>query len=426
MHKRKLSSKGRNIGKIFVITSVLIFTGYHSAAQDAQWRGPSRDGKYSDTDLLKKWPEAGPELILMKKGLGNGYSTPVLYEGMVYISGRRDTLDVLTKLDLQGNILWETAYGKAWVNTYPESRNTPTIQDNRIYITGGMGTVVCMDAASGEILWSVNTHEQFQGEFHRWGMAESLLLVDDKVISSPVGSETAVVALHQDDGSLIWKAPSMGGQRSYASPLLVEHNGRRMILVISSEDLLAVEPDNGEIIWDFDLVKYSSRGRRNNTNTPLYHDGSIFITSGYDDTSVMLELSPDGNRVEVRWEDDVLDTHHGGVVLVDGYLYGSNWINNGNGNWVCQEWETGRVMYEEKWHNKGSVIYADGMLYVYEEKQGNVGLVEPDPRGFRVISSFRVEEGTGPHWAHMSIFDRKLFVRHGEVLMVFDIAANPQ
>lgn len=393
-------------------------------AQEAQWRGPARDGKYPDTGLLKRWPADGPDLVLMKKGLGNGYSSPVLYDGMIYISGRRDSLDVLTKLDLKGNILWETAYGKAWVNTYPESRNTPTIQDGRIYIMGGMGTVACLDSGSGRILWSVNTHEQFEGEFHRWGMAESLLLVDDMVISSPVGSETAVVALKKSDGSLLWKTPSMGGQRSYASPLLVEHNGRRMILVVSSEDLLAVEPENGEVIWDFNLVQYSSRGRRNNTNTPLYHDGSVFITSGYDDTSVMLDLSPDGNEVEVRWADDVLDTHHGGVVLVDGYLYGSNWINNGNGNWVCQEWETGKIMYEEKWHNKGSVIYADGMLYVYEEKQGNVGLIEPDPLEFKVISSFRVEEGTGPHWAHMSIFEKKLFIRHGEVLMVYDIADN--
>jgi len=408
---------------LLAIACMTMISWEPSQAQDTQWRGPARDGKYPAKGLLKEWPESGPDLILLKEDLGKGYSTPILYEGEIYISGIRDSLDVLTKLDLQGNILWETAYGKAWENTYPESRNTPTIQENRVYIMGGMGTVACMDTESGEIIWSVNTHEQFDGEFHRWGMAESLLLVDDMVISSPVGSETAVVALHKEDGSLLWKTASMGGQRSYASPLLIEHHGRRMILVISSEDIMAVKPDNGRIIWDFDLVEYSSRGRRNNTNTPLYHNGSIFITSGYDDTSVMLDLSSDGNQVEVRWTSDVLDTHHGGVVLLDGYLYGSNWINNGNGNWVCQEWDSGRVMYEEKWHNKGSMIYADGMLYVYEEKQGNVGLVKPDPKGLEVISTFRVTWGTGPHWAHMSIYDQMLFIRHGEVLMVYDIAA---
>jgi hypothetical protein len=171
-----------------------------------------------------------------------------------------------------------------------------------------------------------------------------------------------------------------------------------------------------------DLVKYSSRGRRNNATTPLYHDGSVFVTSGYNDTSLMLNLSPDGENIEVEWGDTILDNHHGGVVLVDGYLYGSNWLNNGNGNWVCQEWETGKVVYEELWHNKGSIIYADDRLYIYEEKRGNVGLLEPTPEEFRVISSFRIVGGSGPHWAHMSIYDRKLLIRHGDVLFVYNIA----
>jgi len=135
----------------------------------------------------------------------------------------------------------------------------------------------------------------------------------------------------------------------------------------------------------------------------------------------MLELTPDGNDVKLKWSDPALDTHHGGVVLVDGYIYGSNWISNGMGNWICQEWETGKVMYDQKWYYKGSIIFADGLLYVYEEKQGNVGLVELTPDGFNVISSFRIEEGSGPHWAHMSIYDRKLFIRHGTVLFVYDL-----
>ncbi len=135
----------------------------------------------------------------------------------------------------------------------------------------------------------------------------------------------------------------------------------------------------------------------------------------------MLQLSPDGLKAELLWSDGTLDTHHGGVVLVDGYIYGSNWVNNGKGNWVCQEWETGKVMYEELWENKGSVIYADGLLYLFEEKRGHVGLVKPDTAGFKLISSFVVDGGSGPHWAHMSIYDRKLLVRHGEVLFVYDI-----
>jgi len=394
--------------------------------QVAQWRGPSRNGIYPSAGLLKSWPEGGPPLILRKEGLGKGNSTPVMYGGDIYISGMRDNRDMVTRLDLQGNVVWETSYGESWNQSFPETRGTPIIDDDRLYITGGLGTVACIGTETGEILWSVNAHEEYEGEFHRWGMAESLLLTDNAVIASPVGNRTAVVALGKEDGSLLWESTSIGGVRSYVSPLMIDHHGRSMIVVASDKDLFGVDPGNGKILWRFDIVDgYSGeRNSRNNTNTPLYHDGKLFFTSGYDAKGIMIGLTPGGDSAFHVWSDGTLDTHHGGVVLVDGYLYGSNWVNNGNGNWVCQEWETGKVMYEEKWHNKGSIIYADGLLYVYEEKRGHVGLVEPTPDEFRVISSFRVEEGTGPHWAHPSVYDRKLLIRHGEVLLVYDIAAR--
>ena len=135
----------------------------------------------------------------------------------------------------------------------------------------------------------------------------------------------------------------------------------------------------------------------------------------------MLTLSEDGRSVELKWTSDVLDNHHGGLVLVDGFLYGANWISNGKGNWVCLNWESGEVMYEEEWHNKGSIIYADGMLYLFDEKFGNMGLVVPSPDEFNVKGSFKVDDGRGPRWAHPSIFDGKLFLRHHDVLLVYDI-----
>ncbi len=413
-------------GWVLILVGILIPLLYAGdlLAQDTQWRGLNRDGKYMDTGLLKSWPEDGPELILQKEGLGNGYSTPIFYEGAVYISGRRDTMDVLTRLDLEGNIVWETVYGRAWNQSFAETRSTPTIEDGRVYIMGGLGTVVCMDCESGDILWGVNTHDEFEGEFHRWGMTESLLLTDGAVISSPIGPQTIAVALDKKDGSLIWKTPSLGDVRSYVSPLMIEYQGQEMILITSDKHMIAVDPANGDIIWSQDIVTGQSgeRGRRNNTNTPLYKDGEIYTTSGYNVNAQMLKLSADGNSVELKWSSDGLDTHHGGVVLLDGYIYGASWINNGNGNWVCQEWETGKIMYDEKWYNKGSIIYADGMLYIYEEKQGHVGLLKPSPDGFELVSEFQIEAGEGPFWAHMSIYDKKLFVRHGEVLFVYNIA----
>jgi len=136
---------------------------------------------------------------------------------------------------------------------------------------------------------------------------------------------------------------------------------------------------------------------------------------------VMLKMNNEGTGVTEKFFSDVLDNHHHGVIVHDGYLYGSNWINNGKGNWVCLDWNTGEVKWETTWENKGSIVFADGMFYLYEEKRGNVGLLLPDPEKFNLVSSFRITDGSGPHWAHPFIRDGKMFLRHGEVLMVFKI-----
>ncbi len=409
------------------MTFILSLFSMGLQAQDAQWRGPQRNGIYPDQGLLKEWPEGGPELILKKEGLGKGFSTPVMHGEMIYISGLREDMDVLTKLDLNGEIQWETAYGERWEASFSDTRCTPTIEGDRIYITSGMGTVVCMDTGTGSIIWEKNTHDMFEGEFHRWGMVESQLVTENAVISSPIGSRSAVVALDKNDGSVIWQTEPVSGDgaRSYTSPLLITHQGRELILVVSSAEMIAVEPETGKLAWTYDLVTgFTGRDDRIMTNTPLFDNGEIFITNGYNDEAAMFSLPPDAGKPSLKYKNDVLDTHIGGVVLVDGYIYGSNWINNGNGNWVCLDWESGEVMYEEEWNNKGSIIFADGLLYIYEEKRGHVGLVEPTPEGFRVISSFRIEDGSGPYWAHPSIYDRKLLLRHGEVLFVYDISAG--
>jgi len=185
------------------------------------------------------------------------------------------------------------------------------------------------------------------------------------------------------------------------------------------KSLVGIDAETGKILWS-DIC-----GKKNiNPVSPLYYDGCIYYTSGYDDESVMYELSEDGTQITRKWVDDVLDNHHGGVVLVDGYIYGSNWKSNSRGNWVCLEWETGKVMYETEWIGKGSITFADGILYCYEEKQGTVALVEPSPESFNIVSSFKVTKGDKQHWAHPVVYDGRLYIRHGNTLMVYNIKAD--
>ena len=236
------------------------------------------------------------------------------------------------------------------------------------------------------------------------------------------GKETSVVAFDKTNGKLLWKTKSLGGTRAYASSVVIEAAGLKLLLAQTANDLMAINTETGEVVWSFNLMQYHAGevGKGANTNTPLFYNNEIFVTSGYDHPAIMLKMATDGRSVSVKWTNPDFDNHLGGVVRVENFIYGSNWINS-SGNWMCVDWNTGKTMYETKWFNKGSIISADGMLYCYEEKSGNLALVRPNPEKFDVVSSFKNEKGSGPHWAHPAIFDGKLFVRHGESLTVYNL-----
>lgn len=414
--------------RILNLIAMILFICSNSliAQEIAQWRGPARNGIYPDKNLLKSWPENGPELILSVKNIGKGYSSPVEYNGTIYVTGMFDSTDYLTAIDMKGNSKWQVPFGRSWFNYPPDTRSTPTVEGDRVYVVSGTGSLVCIDGGTGKEIWAVDVDKDFNAQWHTWGVAESPLIVDDKVICSPGGKETSLVAFDKMTGKLIWKSGSVGGPRSYVSPILFEHNTIRLILAMTSMSLFAVDPVNGEVQWSYLFYLKSNDPEPDGSilaNTPIFKNDEIYITGGYNLPSVMLKLAPDGKSVTEKWVDSTLDNHHHGVVQVDGYIYGSNWLNNNLGNWVCLNWDTGEVKYESNWISKGNIIYADGMLYLYEEKSGYVGLVKADPEKFEVISSFKVTEGEGQHWAHPAIFDGNLYIRHGDVLLIYNIKA---
>ncbi|MDP3644981.1 MAG: PQQ-like beta-propeller repeat protein [Bacteroidota bacterium] len=410
--------------KIFSLLFLfIIFSGNLFSQEIVEWRGPNRSGIYPDQNLLKSWPAGGPQLILELKDIGNGYSSAIVYNNCIFVTGRKDTLDIISAYEMNGKKKWETAFGHAWMRSYPETRCTPTIEGNRIYLASGMGEVACVDGMDGTLIWKVNANTDYKGEPHRWGISESVAISDKAVFYVTGGEETTVVALSKTDGKLLWKTRSLGGTRAYASSVIIEKAGLRLLLAQTANDLLAINTENGDIIWSFNLVQYHTgqSGIGANTNTPLFYNNEIFITSGYDHPAIMLSLAADGRSVSLKWTNPDFDNHIGGALKVGNYIFGSNWTNNANGYWMCLDWNTGKTMYETKWFNKGPIISADGLLYCQEEKSGNIALIKPNPEKFDVVCSFKINKGAGPHWAHPAIFDGKLFVRHGENLMIYDL-----
>lgn len=410
--------------KIVLINLLLMLITLSAQSQVSHWRGPARDGHFAGTGLLKEWPAEGPELILEVEGLGKGWSTPITTGDMIYITGMTDTLDYLSAVDLSGNIIWQVPYGRSWNQSFPDTRATPVVEDNRIYVQSGTGEVSCINRIDGQIIWNVAVDKSFGAEYHTWGNSETPLIVDDKVICSPGGKETSIVALDKLTGETVWKSKSLGSARGYGSATLYEYNGHRFILAVNASHIMAVDPDSGEIAWYYQYFDPEKWTFQDNgliwANTPIYKDNEIFISMGYDYPAVMLEMDESGTSVTVKYVNTTLDNHHHGVIQHDGYIYGSNWANNKQGSWVCLDWDTGEVKYEQEWDTKGVLVMADGLFYAYNER-GNVGLVKPGTDGFEVVSQFKITKGAGPHWAHPAISDGKLFMRHGEVMMVYDI-----
>jgi hypothetical protein len=395
-----------------------------ASAGDASWpvfHGPDGTNKSPDTGLLKEWPEGGPKLIWQTEGLGEGYSSVSIAGGMIYTSGNKDDKTIVTALDMDGNVVWTAQNGEGWTGSFPGTRGTPTIDGDRLYHESPTGNVICMNAKTGNKIWDLNILDEFEGENIRWALAESLILDGDRLICCPFGKKASIVALDKMTGKVVWAAESTGDKAGYGTPKLVEYGGLRMLLTMNQKAVVGVDADSGSLLFRHPHeTKYDV-----NVLIPLFHDGQVFISSGYGAGSQMLKLTVDGKNVsaEQLWETKELDNHHGGLILLDGCIYGTSM----KGNWVCLDWKTGDVKWSEKGIGKGSVTFADGLLYGFNEKEKDrtVGLIKPTPDAYELISSFQLPEGgKGNSWAHPVIIGGRLYLRHGDLLFAYDVKAD--
>ncbi len=381
---------------------------------ESQWRGQERDGKYNNEKLLKSWPANGPALITTIEGIGNGYSSPAVTKDRIYVAGIDDDTGYLFAFDLSGKQLWKKAYAKEWDESYPGSRGTPTVTNDKIYLSSSLGQVICLDK-NGDKIWTVDMQKDFNAPNLRWGMTESLLVDGDKLFCTPGSQSVSIAVLNRHTGKVIKKIKGTGQTSAYCSPNVISHNGRKIFVSMLSNGLIGIDIKSLEVIFEYEhITKYGI-----NPNTPLYHNGYIYIVSGYGTGGQLLKLSQDGSEVTKVWADSELDSQIGSVILADGFLYGSG---HNNRDWHCVEFLTGKVKYSSnELGRKGNIIFADDMLYIYSEK-GDIGLVKPNSKKFEIVSTFKIKEGSGEHWAHPVINKGKLYVRHGNILNIYNIA----
>lgn len=409
---------------IFLV--ILLNIAVISSGQQYGWRGPGRTGIYNETGLLKVWPDNGPSLLWEAEGIGMGYSSVTVTSNAIYITGIRGDKDVLTAFTQDGKKKWDVEYGTmSKVQSAPESRCTPTVLNDKIYVASGSGELSCI-STDGKVIWTVDYYKKYNSPVPRFGVSESPLIVDNKVIITPGGNIAAMVAFDLNSGKVLWETESLNEGSQYVNPLLVESSGKKFIITHTPTWIIAVNSADGKIVWKFNFgsVNADQKGGKNYIHTPIYKDGYIFAANGYKQTSAKIKVSFDGSEPTLVWKNPEINPHVGGMVLIGNYIYSSTHDNNSMGRWICVDWNSGKTMWMTEWKNKGSIISAEGLLYIYEEKNGNVALVRPNSEKLDIISSFQVKKGTGPYWAHPVIDKGRLFLRHGDYLAAYSIKAK--
>lgn len=395
--------------------ALLLAAGSALAADSPRFRGPQGDGVLSESGLLSAWPAGGPEMLWSAEGLGASYATVSVVNGRIYTTGMSAGKGSVYALDLDGKQVWQTEYGpESDGRGYPGTRTTPTFHEGRLYLLSSLGRAVALDAQTGKPVWQVDLFERFKGKNTYFGVAESPLVVDGKVLFTPGGPDASVVALDPKTGETLWASKGLSDGPAYCTPRLFDNGEHRQIITLVAENLVGLDPDTGKVLWRHPVkVEYDIQAV-----SPEFVGDGIYISHGYGQGGRMLELAADGRSVTRKWTEPKLDIHHGGAIVRDGHIYGAA----SNGDWIVINAESGKIVAEIKRLGKGSLAHADGRLYGYTE-EGKVVLVDPDPEAFRSISSFEITLGSGNHWSHPVISEGVLYIRHGGVLMAFDVKA---
>ena len=402
--------------------SFLFSTVVFAARADwPQWRGPDRTDVSKETGLLKSWPKEGPKLVWLFKEAGLGYSGPAIVGGKVFTMGLRYGSEYLLALDAkQGKELWSAKIGDGLKNNWGDGpRGTPTVDGEHVYALGGQGNLICATTSEGKILWH-HSMRDFGGRTPGWGFTESVLVDGNKVVCTPGGAKGTILALDKQTGDLLWQSKDFTDGAQYASLITASHNGTRQYIQLTMQHIAGVAADDGRLLWSSDWP-----GRTAVIPTPIFHNGQVYVTAGYGAGSKLVKLGTNDQVSDVYFN-KVMKNHHGGVILVDGHLYGHS---DGVG-WVCQDFATGEEVWAERSAlGKGAIAYADGMLYCLAENNGTIALIEASPKGWKEHGRFKLDPQSpqrspqGRIWTHPVITDGRLYLRDQELLFCYDVKA---
>ena len=451
--------------KFSALLLVVLIISVHAYSQDwPQFLGPERNSTSPQENLLRSWPESGPD-VLWTADLGIGYGGPVVKDGNIYLLDRDNAVgDKMRCFDLNtGKELWKFEYDAAGEVMFPGSRSVPIVDDKHVYSTGPYGDLYCIDIKTHQPVWNVNIWTDFAGDpgndtidhggfggngnFPIWAVAQCPLIYDDLLIVLSQAPEAGAVAYNKNTGEMVWKTPNLGNE-SYASPSMAKIDGKdHIVFVISSTNpigrrdepqtlgkLVGVEPLSGKILWEYDKWEC-------HISVPSAvdaGDNKILVVGGYELGAVMIQVEKQadgtyGTTELIRTEEFGDQTKP--PILIDGYFYAQFGTNNKRDGLTCMNMD-GEIMWKTKRDpdfNKGSMIYADGLILATDGAK-SLYLIEPDPSEFRLLASSELltaaDTGDDPraarfgtqNWAPIALADGKLLIRDQSRMLCVKVA----
>ncbi|MFQ3592510.1 MAG: PQQ-binding-like beta-propeller repeat protein [Gemmataceae bacterium] len=403
------------------------------AADWPQFRGPARTGISTEKGLTTTFGKDGPPVVWKIDTLGRGYSAPAVVGDTIYILGSDDQSEYLLALDAAtGKKRFETLLGELYTNPWGGGpRGTPTVDGERVYALGAKGGLVCADAKTGKTLWRVDLVADLGGvlktyAYPNWGFVESPLVDEKHVYVTPGGPKGTLAALDKKTGKVVWRSSDWTDEIDYVSPIKHTLDGKEMLIQMTAAHVAGVSPADGKILWKF------PREAKITISSPLAKGNLVFVASSYTVGCDLIRLTPkDDGTFEAKavYEDatrKAMQNHHGGLILLDGYVYG---YSDSRG-WSCLKLETGEVAWKSMKLGKGSVVYAEGHLFCYAEEDGTLAVIEASPKGYNEKARWRIaqpsklprpERNKSNVWAHPVIAHGKLYLRDQESLVCYDL-----
>lgn len=398
-------------GALFVSVAAI------NAADWPQWQGPDRTGISKETGLLTSWPSGGPAVVWTARGLGNGYGSMAVAGTRVFVQGTRGGRSVVVALNrADGKEVWSKALGQAGNDDRgPGPRGTPTVDGDRLYVLTELGDLACLKT-DGTEMWQRNILRDFNGPQIRWQISESPLVDGAHLIVSPGGSGAGVVKLDKLTGKTVWTAKELSDAAGYSSAIIADVQGVRTYLTFTSSAGVGVRASDGKLMFRYP----KAANRVANITTPIFFDNKVFFTSAYDTGAGLVGLTAENGSVTAKeiYFTREMKNHHGGVILHSGYFYGFS-----DSILTCLEAATGKLMWRDRSMGKGSVMFADGHLYLQGENNV-VGLAEATPAGYKEKGRFTIADKGLPSWAHPVVSAGRLYVRNQDTIVVYDIKAK--